>query len=83
MKNDICCIFYQVDLTGGRLFKWDWHRNRLQRIGYKKWVLSKESKENIFLNTARAQLCLSRPKNDAAWNEILFPANKISRYPAY
>ena len=34
-KNYMFCIFYQVNLTGGRLFKLDWRRNRLQGIGLK------------------------------------------------
>ena len=30
MKND---IFLSSYLTGGRLFKWEWRKNRLQGIG--------------------------------------------------
>ena len=35
MKNYFFCIFYQVNLTLGRLLKWDWRRHRLQKIGFK------------------------------------------------
>ena len=31
-KSDIFGIFYQVNLTGGRIVKLYWHRNRLQGI---------------------------------------------------
>ena len=33
-KLFIFCIFYQVNLTGGRLFKYGWRRNRLHGIGF-------------------------------------------------
>ena len=35
MKFDFFFIFYQVILTGGKLFKQDWCRNRLQGISFK------------------------------------------------
>ena len=35
LKNGIFCIFYQINLTGGRLFKEYWSKNRLQGIGLK------------------------------------------------
>ena len=43
MKNAILFIFSQVlEKNWGRLLKWDWLRNRLQGIGYKKYLVSKK-----------------------------------------
>ena len=53
-KNDIYCIFYQVNLTGGRLFKYDWRRNRLEEIGLKEIGILSIKKHPK--NTASAQL---------------------------
>ena len=55
IKKMICCIFYQVNLTGNGLFKLDWWRNRL--------LIWKKMHQNHFLllkkfkNTSSAQLC--------------------------
>ena len=63
-KNDIFCIFYQVNLTGGRLFKYEWRRNGLKRYRFKEigtLYLLKKQKISFFISenikdTASAQL---------------------------
>ena len=47
-------MFYQVNLTRGRFFKWNWLRNRLQGTGFKKIATSLKKTEKNTASTSTA-----------------------------